>query len=191
VVGLGVGTLAAWGVTGDTVRFYEINPAVPELADSFFTFMRNSQANVSVVLGDARLTLEREDPQLFDMLILDAFNSDSPPVHLLTREAFATYLRHLKPGGAIAINMTCKYLNFFPVVARLAQECALRWAYIHDANAEEAFYRSSSTWMVLSNNAGLMNNAEFSRVCTYPRTPYASFPLWTDDYSSLAPILTW
>lgn len=191
VVGLGVGTLAAWGRLGDTVRFYEINPAVTELADSFFTYMRNSQASVDVVLGDARLTLERESPQKFDVLILDAFNSDSPPVHLLTREAFGTYTRHLKPDGAIAINMTCKYLNFFPVVARLAEDQGLRWAYIHDANAEDAFYRSSSTWMVLSNNAGLMNNADFVGACSRPRTPYASFPLWTDDYSSLAPILTW
>jgi spermidine synthase len=190
-VGLGVGTLAVWGDAGDTLKFYEINPAVSELADSFFTYVRNAQASVQVVLGDARLTLEREEPQKFDLLILDAFNSDSPPVHLLTREAFATYLRHLKPEGAIAVNMTCKYLNFFPVVARLAQELGLRWAYIHDANTEDAFYRSSSTWMILSNNAGLMENAEFARACSRPRIPYASFPLWTDDYSSLAPILSW
>jgi hypothetical protein len=191
VVGLGVGTLAAWGAEGDTVRFYEINPTVTALASRHFTYLRKSKAVVTVVEGDARLSLEHEVPQMFDVLILDAFNSDSPPVHLLTREAFAIYRRHLKPGGAIAVNMTCKYLNFFPVVSRLAVESGYRWAYIHDANAEDAFYRSSSTWLVMSTNEGLMENEGFRKVGSQPRVNSASFPLWTDDYSPLARILAW
>jgi hypothetical protein len=191
VVGLGVGTLAAWGAPGDTVRFYEINPTVTTLASRHFTYLKKSKAVVTVVDGDARLSLEHEPPQMFDVLILDAFNSDSPPVHLLTREAFAIYRRHLKPGGAIAVNMTCKYLNFFPVVSRLAEESGYRWAYIHDANAEDAFYRSSSTWMVMSTNEGLMENEAFRKVCSRPRINSASFPLWTDDYAPLARILAW
>lgn len=191
IVGLGVGTLAAWGQEGDTVRFYEINPAVEELAGKYFTYLQKTKAAVEVVQGDARLSLERESPQMFDVLVLDAFNSDSPPVHLLTREAFAIYRRHMKPGGAIAINITCKYLNYFPVVARLAEESGYRWAYLFDPNTEDAFYRSSSTWMVLSTNAGLLENADFLRMCTLPRMPYKSFPVWTDDYSALLPIVTW
>jgi hypothetical protein len=191
IVGLGVGTLAAWGAEGDTVRFYEINPAVTELAATHFTYLKRSPAVIDIVEGDARLSLEGEEAQMFDILILDAFNSDSPPVHLLTREAFAIYRRHLKPGGAIAINMTCKYLNFFPVVARMAEECGFRWAYIFDPNTEDAFYRSSSTWMVLSENEGLMGNSEFLKVCSRPRMAYRSSPVWTDDYAPLASILAW
>src|SRR5256886_7472792 len=97
VVGLGAGTLAAYGRTGDVFRFYDINSGVVELARSEFTFLKDSAAKVEVALGDARLSLEREPPENFDVLALDAFSSDAIPVHLLTVEAFKTYLRHLKP----------------------------------------------------------------------------------------------
>ena len=191
MVGLGVGTLAAWGAPGDTMRFYEINPTVTALAEKHFSYLRRCRAAVEMVEGDARLSLEREPDQRFDLLILDAFNSDSPPVHLLTREAFDIYRRHLRAGGAIAVNMTCKYLDFFPVVAKLAEASGLSWAYIHDPNTEDAFYRASSTWMVLSDNEELLANESFRKVCTRPRRGYASFPLWTDDYAPLAGILSW
>ncbi len=191
IIGLGVGTLVAWGRAGDTLRAYEINPAVKDLADQYFTYLSQSPSVVSVTLGDARLSLEREPSQQFDILILDAFNSDSPPVHLLTKEALDIYRRHLKPDGVIAFNITCKYLNFFPVIAKLAEHEGMRWAYIHDPNTEDEFYRSSSTWMLLSNNKGLLDNSEVRGVSTIPQFPYKDFPLWTDDHTSLYPILVW
>ena len=99
VIGLGTGTIAAYGRAGDTYRYYEINPLVIQIARRYFTYLSDTKAKVEIALGDARLSLEREQPQNFDVLAVDAFSSDSIPVHLLTREAFALYLRHLKPDG--------------------------------------------------------------------------------------------
>ena len=97
VIGLGVGTLAAYGRQGDRYKFYEINPLVVQLANQEFSFLRDSEAKIDIVLGDGRLSLEQEPPQGFDVLVVDAFSGDSIPVHLLTREAFELYFRHLKP----------------------------------------------------------------------------------------------
>src|SRR5207248_4401523 len=130
VVGPGAGTLAAYGRAGDVFRFYDINSGVVELARSEFTFLKDSPAKVEVALGDARLSLERERPQNFDVLALDAFSSDAIPVHLLTVEAFKTYLRHLKPGGVLAVHISNRYLDLVPVVQqagrRLRSRCA-KW----------------------------------------------------------------
>ena len=113
-------------------------------------------------------------------------------LHTGRHKVLATYRSyHGATGGAIAVNMTCKYLDFFPVVAKLAEASGLSWAYIHDPNTEDAFYRASSTWMVLSDNEELLANESFRKVCTRPRRGYASFPLWTDDYAPLAGILSW
>jgi len=106
VVGLGAGTVAAYAQAGDYVRMYEINPEVKRLATTRFTYLSNCLGRVEVVLGDARLSLEREPPQEFDLLVLDAFSSDAIPVHLLTREAFGLYERHLRPGGMIAAHIS-------------------------------------------------------------------------------------
>src|SRR5260370_29947934 len=105
VVGLGAGTLAAYGRAGDVFRFYDINPDVVELARTEFSFLADSPAKVEVALGDARLSLEREPPENFDVLALDAFSSDAIPVHLLTVEAFKTYLRHMKPDGVVDVHI--------------------------------------------------------------------------------------
>ena len=116
VVGLGAGTLAAYGERGDTYRFYELNPAVITLAYSEFHYLRDCPCGVTVVPGDGRLALEREPPQDFDVLIVDAFNGDSIPVHLLTRQAFDAYMKHLRPGGILAMHVTNRYLDLTPVV---------------------------------------------------------------------------
>src|SRR5213078_3014628 len=120
VLGLGCGTLAAYGRTGDTFRIYEINPLVLQLASAEFSFLRDTPAKVETVLGDGRLSLEREPSQQFDVLVMDAFSGDSVPVHLITREAFEIYFRHLKPGGILAVNITNRYLNLEPVMERAA-----------------------------------------------------------------------
>src|SRR5205807_5602010 len=125
VVGLGAGTLAAYGRTGDVFRFYDINSDVVELARSEFTFLKDSRAKVEVALGDARLSLEREPAQNFDVLALDAFSSDAIPVHLLTVEAFKTYLRHLKPDGVLAVHISNRYLDLVPVVQQAARHLSL------------------------------------------------------------------
>ena len=111
ILGLGCGTLAAYGRPGDTLRIYEINPLVLDIARREFTYLRDTPARVEVALGDGRLVLESEPSQQFDLLVMDAFSGDSVPVHLITREAFRTYFRHLKPGGILAVNITNTYLD--------------------------------------------------------------------------------
>ena len=119
VIGLGVGTLAAWSRPGDVFRFYEIDPEVARLSEGsrpVFTYLRDARGEVSVSLGDGRLVLEREAPQAFDVLVVDAFSSDAIPTHLLTREAFGVYLRHLAEGGVLAVHVTNRYVDLKPVV---------------------------------------------------------------------------
>jgi SAM-dependent methyltransferase len=120
VVGLGTGTLAAYGRAGDYFRFYELNPMVLQLARTEFSYITATPAKVETVLGDARLSLERESPQNLDVLAVDAFSSDSIPIHLLTHEAFEIYFHHLKPTGVLAVHVSNRYLNLFPVVRRSA-----------------------------------------------------------------------
>ena len=117
LIGLGAGTLAAYGRNGDYYHFYDINPLVVWLAKMQFTFLKDCKARVEISLGDARLSLEREPPQDFDVLAVDAFSGDSIPVHLLTREAFALYFYHLKPDGVLAVHVSNKHLDLKPVVA--------------------------------------------------------------------------
>jgi hypothetical protein len=129
VIGMGAGTVACYAEKGQTYRFYEINPMAVKLALDWFTFISDLQARgatYEVALGDARLTLEHEDSQNFDVMLLDAFSGDSVPVHLLTSEAFELYLRHLKPDGVIAVHITNHYLNLAPVVQRVAREYGLQ-----------------------------------------------------------------
>ena len=142
VVGLGAGTLASYGRPGDSFRFYEINPEVERLARSRFTYLSNCLGNVEVVLGDARLSLEQEPGQQFDLLVLDAFSSDAIPVHLLTREAFAVYERHLETNGIIAVHVSNVSLNLAPVVAHLARHGNYQFAAIDNLS------RSRDRWWV-------------------------------------------
>ena len=121
VIGLGAATLASYGRPGDYYRFYEINPLVIEVARKQFTYLSDCPAKVDVVLGDARLSLDREPSQQFDVLAVDAFSSDSIPVHLLTLEAFRLYFRHLRPDGVLAVHVSNTHLKLEPVVGRLAQ----------------------------------------------------------------------
>src|SRR2546428_10045954 len=128
VIGLGAGTLAAYGQPGDIFRFYEINPLVVPIAQTSFTYLRETPAKVDIVLGDARLSLENDPPQQFDVLAVDAFSGDAIPVHLLTREPVALYLRHLKPAGILAIHTSNTYLRLAPIVQLLARDagCSAR-----------------------------------------------------------------
>jgi SAM-dependent methyltransferase len=187
VVGLGAGTLAAYGRTGDVFRFYDINPDVVELARSEFTFLKDSLAKVEVALGDARLSLEREPLQNFDVLALDAFSSDAIPVHLLTVEAFKTYLRHLKPGGVLAVHISNRYLDLVPVVQQAARHLSLEVRQVENDDDDDAgVYRSD--WMLVSASPaafeGRLLKEAAERIDAVPRVR-----LWTDDYSDLYRIL--
>ena len=125
MIGLGAGTLAAYGLLGDTIRFYEINPAVEPIARNAFTYIRDSGAKIDVVPGDARASLASEPPQGFDVLVVDAFSGDAIPVHLLTREALALYRRHLAPGGILAFHISNQHINLGPPIAVLAESSGL------------------------------------------------------------------
>ena len=193
LVGLGTGTLAAYGEDGDTVRIYEINPQVPLLSKSRFTYVAHSRAKVEIVMGDARLSMERElergDPQRFDLLALDAFNSDAIPVHLLTREAFATYLKHMKPDGIIAVHISNRYFDLQPVVESLAKKFDLQAVSISDDN-EESWWIYDSTWVLVARKDRFEETpALLEAADSVDKRSKAPPPLWTDDYTSLFRIL--
>jgi spermidine synthase len=189
IVGLGTGTLATYGEKGDYLRFYEINPEVERLAMDSFTYLRNSPATIELAHGDARLSMESEPDQDFDLLILDAFSSDSIPVHLLTREAFTLYERHLNPDGLLAVHISNHYLDLQPVVQRLAKEAGYEAVLIDYDERDEIWWVYSASWMLLSKNAELLNS-DLVRAAATPLDPIRpKAPLWTDDFASLFPIL--
>jgi tetratricopeptide (TPR) repeat protein len=191
LVGLGAGTLAAYGQPGDTLRFYEINPDVLKLAKSPFTYLAHCPAKVDVVLGDARLSLEREPPQHFDLLVLDAFNSDAIPVHLLTEEAFEVYERHIKTNGIIAFHVSNGHLNLEPVVANLARRFNYESATIEFIGTREQWWNSLSTWVLLSHNEELLNSPAIRENARPAQAVAGDVPLWTDDFASLFQIMRW
>lgn len=185
VVGLGTGTLAVYGRPGDRFRFYEINPHVVEVARREFTFLADCRAEVAVVTADARLALEQEEPQRFDLLAVDAFSGDSIPVHLLTLEAFALYERHLAPGGVLAVHVSNRFLDLPPVVALAAERRGLEARLVRSEGGPDA---SAASWMLLSRDPGLFGDPELRDVAE-PVVPRASLRAWTDDYSNLVRII--
>jgi spermidine synthase len=186
VVGLGVGTLAAYGREGDMMRFYEINPAVIRLAQKHFTFLSDTPAEVQMALGDARLSLEREAPQRFDILVLDAFSSDSVPVHLLTREAMTVYLRHLKTDGVLAIHISNNHVDLRPVTTALAEANSLRWI---ETLAPQGPQRAvtGAQWILMSRDSTKLATKALRTVTVLPEGHEKI--LWTDDYSNLFDVL--
>ncbi|PQO32111.1 hypothetical protein DTL21_17910 [Bremerella cremea] len=188
VVGLGAGTLAAYGEKGDTFRFYEINDDVLEMAQQHFTFLQDTPADVELELGDARLSLERESEQKFDVLVLDAFSGDAIPTHLLTREAFAIYMRHLAEGGVLAIHVSNKHLDLRPVVLGTCQEFDLETLYITTA-PDSATQQTGSQWIITSQNQQFLSDDTLQSAATNlgPKMVYAK--PWTDNFSNLLEVL--
>jgi hypothetical protein len=197
VIGLGVGTVAGYAQAGESYRFYDINPQVVNLSSeeqSQFTFLIDAQirgAEVEIVLGDARLSMEQElnkgDKQNFDLLVLDAFSSDSIPVHLLTKESMGLYREHTHPEGVIAIHVSNKYLDLETVVRRLATEMNMMMVVVDSDNGESLGedWIYDCTWILLSDNEEFIRQIEGSG---YPRTKLSSqedSPLWTDEYTSI------
>src|SRR5579864_809926 len=181
IIGLGAGTIAAYGRSGDQYEFYEINPLVVEVANTQFSFLRQSAARVTIVPGDARLSLERQAPQRFDVLAVDAFSSDAIPIHLLTREAFSLYMKHMKPAGIIAVHVSNRYLNLVPVVRGVASALNLRAAVIDSAgNESRAVY--GATWVLVGQANGLIAHVKGR---SEEREESHKQNVWTEDYSSI------
>jgi SAM-dependent methyltransferase len=186
VIGLGAGTIAAYGEPGDTIRFYDINPAVEGIARAKFRYLRDSPAKVDVVIGDARVSLENESPQRYDVIAVDAFSGDAIPVHLIDAQALDVYKRHLAPGGIVAFHVSNRYLDLKPVVAQLAARTGMKVAYIsNDGDDPKDVW--SSDWVLVTTNEQFINDstivAATSKIDSIP-----GLRLWTDDYNSLLPI---
>jgi len=188
VVGLGVGTLAAWSRPGDAFRFYELDPEVIRLSSdepAVFTYLRDAWGATSVVPGDGRLSLEREPPAGFDVLVLDAFSSDAIPTHLLTREAFDVYRRHLAPGGVLAVQVTNRYLDLKPVVRGVAASLGLHALHV------PSFERGTlwpSDWMLVEQGAAVLDD-ELVSAASLPALGGRPDVVWTDDWSDLVSVL--
>jgi hypothetical protein len=194
VVGLGVGTLAAYGKPGDTLRFYEINPDVVRIASDrrYFSFLSDSLARIQMVTGDGRLSLENEldlhEQPDFDVLVIDAFSGDAIPVHLLTVEAFETYIKSLKkPSGILAIHITNSYLDLRPVVFAAARRLGLQAIWVHSAGDGKT--TSDSNWVLISTRGNLPEVDAAARGVGEDAGYVRTIRPWTDDYSNLFQIL--
>ena len=188
VVGLGVGTLAAYAAPGDVVRFYEINPEVLRIAHENFSYLDDCMGKCEVALGDARLSLEREPSQQFDVLVLDAFTGDAIPVHLLTAEAMKTYRRHLKPDGVLAVHTSNRFVTLEPVVKGLAAHYGMATAVI--SHGEDTVEFSPSVWVLVTADGEFLETPEIRGAMRAPEDEPTIAPrLWTDDYSDLLSIL--
>lgn len=186
IIGLGTGTLNVYARPGDYFRIYEINPLVVDVARRYFTYLSDSPAKTEIALGDARQSLEAETPRNFDVLAIDAFSGDSIPVHLLTREAFDLYFRHMKPGGLIAVHVSNRFLRLAPIVAQAAAELK-KAATLVDTEDSDDGDCYGTTWVVLAADPSELD--ALPRHNGQPLTAMAGLRTWTDDYSNLFQIL--
>jgi hypothetical protein len=188
VVGLGAGTLATYGRPGDRFRFYEINPAVVEIARRDFSFLADTPAEVEIALGDARLTLESEPDQHFDLLVLDAFSGDAIPLHLLTAEAFATWRRHVADDGVIAVHVSNTHVDLRPLVWAMADR--LGWqAVLIRTRSDPARGVGPAHWMLLSANSELLERLAREVPPTPRPADLRRIPAWSDDEVNLFELL--
>jgi SAM-dependent methyltransferase len=195
VIGLGAGTIAAYGRPGDHIRYYEINPAVEPIARNVFTYIRESGAQVDVVPGDARTSLEHEPPQNFDVLVVDAFTGDAIPLHLLTTQALALYRRNLAPGGIVAFHISNQHVNLGPPIALVAASEGMQARLVSSVVDPNDFSSGqpgefSASWVLVTGNDAFLNQpivAEHAK----PIRHHPGLRVWTDDYSALLPVLRW
>jgi hypothetical protein len=190
VVGLGVGTLSAYGRAGDTVRFYELDPDVLALAKTYFTYLGSSPSHLEFVIGDARLSMERElargEKQGYDVLAIDAFSSDSIPVHLITREAIELFMQHLAPDGILVVHISNRFLDLKPVLANIAQASGLSARLVSDSPSG-AGSASMTDWVLIARS-----DAPFADPLldvAGPIAPNPAFSLWTDQFNNLLDVL--
>ncbi len=185
IIGLGAGTIATYGGKGDVYRFYDINPAVVKIANSEFTFLKDTDATIEIALGDARLNLEREASQQFDVLAIDAFSSDSIPVHLITLEALEIYEKHMKPDGIIAFHVSNRFLDLKPVVQMIATKRGLNVAWVRDTYEDGS---TTSDWVLLCKDKTVLLKPDIVDG-TYIIPPEPGWRVWTDDFNNLLQVL--
>jgi SAM-dependent methyltransferase len=190
MIGLGAGTLTAWGRVGDRYRIYDINPAVVEIARHDFTYLSDSKATITIALGDARLSMEREladgTAMPFDVIAVDAFSSDSIPVHLITREALDVFLKHLKPDGVVAFHVSNRFLKLAPVVKQIAENAGAEAIDVIDDPDDDDY--ASSEWVLVTRNHALLDNPVIKKATTAIE-PIPGLPMWTDQFNNLFKIL--
>ncbi|MBB5317425.1 fused MFS/spermidine synthase [Tunturibacter empetritectus] len=194
VIGLGTGTIATYGTASDHIRFYEINPLVRPVAQNLFTYLRDSPAQITFADGDARTSLTREltqeSPQNFDVIAIDAFSGDAIPLHLLTIEAIALYKRHLAPNGILAFHVSNQYLNLAPEIAQLARAADMQ-AKLIESQPDDSLGAYRATWILLTSSPTFFDQPELAAAAS--AVPLDSLDarlrVWTDDYSSILPIL--
>jgi hypothetical protein len=186
VIGLGTGTLAAYARPGDYYRYYEINPLVVQVARSQFSFLARCRGKLEIAMGDARLSLAREQPENFDVLAVDAFSSDSIPVHLLTSQAMDLYFRHLRPDGILAVHISNHHLDLEPIVAGEAHASGRRVRVV-DTEDDDDRGVFAATWVLVAAPPGDFDNDVRASSNPVPRARRVR--LWTDDYSNLFQIL--
>lgn len=189
VVGLGTGTLAAYGLPGDDFTFYEIDPLVERLARARFTYLHDCKAPLKVVLGDARVSMEHEPIQHYDVLVLDAFTGDAIPIHLLTAEAIALYRRHLEPGGVLAFHVSSQYVDLAPVLAEEARHADMIALGVHSL-ADDELGEFQADWVLMSADPAFFNQPDVA-IAARPILPMPGLHLWTDDFNSLLPLVNW
>ena len=185
IIGLGTGTIATYANKRDTYRFYDINPDVVEIARRDFTYLKDTDAKIEISLGDARLNLEREPAQGFDVLAIDAFSSDSIPVHLITLEAVQIYERHLKPDGVIAFHVSNRFLDLKPVVSMIAEKRGLHVAWVRDSYDDGS---TTSDWVLLTKDKTLLLKPDILDG-TFIIPPEPKLRIWTDDFNNLLQVL--
>jgi hypothetical protein len=191
VVGMGAGVMTGYCRAGDYVRVYEINPLVKSLSErGEFTFFSHCAGDKEVLMGDARLTMEKQEPQNYDVLVIDAFSSDAIPVHLLTREVMQLYFKLLKPDGVLAVHISNRYLNLAPVCERGAEFVGKKATVVADDASDNTFANSTTWVLITSPDNNVFQNPSFEGANMYPATADATFRGWTDDYSSILPILS-
>lgn len=191
ITGLGTGTLAVYAGTGQEIHFYEIDPAVKRISTNpaYFSFLNDCRAGWKVILGDARLTMEKAPPHSYGMIILDAFSSDSIPVHLLTREAVEMYLSKLSRDGVLLVHITNRYVDLAPVLAKLADEHGLADRFRDDEQDYE-IGKDGSTWVLLARSeqdfGGLAGNPDWKKI-----ERREAVAVWTDDFSNILSVFKW
>ena len=186
-IGLGAGALAAYGQAGDVFRFYEINPQVIDLAKREFTYLSDSKASISLALGDARLVLENEKPQAFDLIVVDAFSGGAIPLHLLTREAVAIYRKHLRPGGALMFHISNRFVDLQPALARLALEENMQARIVVDSpegSERDDSPLMDSDWVLMASDASWFQSPKLEEESEELRPPMRG-RAWTDDFNNI------
>ncbi|MEN8128087.1 MAG: fused MFS/spermidine synthase [Planctomycetota bacterium] len=188
IVGLGVGTTAIYGHETDTIRFYEINPEVERLARKYFTYLDDAKSEVDVVLGDARLSMEQEPPQNYDVLAVDAFSSDAVPVHLLTVEAMEIYLKHLSADGVLAFHISTQHLDLHSVLWKLAERLGLQTAWI-GSHEDDRTGALASDWILMAKDGDFLDSEVIEDAASSSKRRRKEVMLWTDDHMNVLEII--